>query len=315
MCAASSAPSAMPACCNLATDLQIDASISSVTSASGMSASLRPSTARVTKTAASGPAWPTSTSSGTRTPSRSARSRRYASCSTSCNRERNSVGPESRYITKRHALFTNWASRSSRPNTVTSSGPAGPSASSSVRPSVWSGARRTFSASTPSVARASATCWVVGRPPGEPNARCTALATVTPSANAPTMSDGVPMPRYIASTATIAMVTALNHREGRLRYGEAAATIAVMTARRTSGYSGPDPVRTTTSRDFGSASSPTNSTRPRPISQAANPASERARRDASAEPAGRPRPRVRAPTACRAGRWPCRSRPTSPGGC
>ena len=40
-----------------------------------------------------------------------------------------------------------------------------------------------MSASTPSSPSVAATCAVVGRPPGEPNARCTSAATVQPSAD------------------------------------------------------------------------------------------------------------------------------------
>ena len=58
------------------------------------------------------------------------------------------------------------------------------------------GSRCTSWASTPSSSSVACTCAAVGRPPGEPNTRCTSAATLHPSATAASAPSGSVAPRY-----------------------------------------------------------------------------------------------------------------------
>jgi hypothetical protein len=84
----------------------------------------------------------------------------------------------------------------------------------------------------------------VGRPAGEPKARCTAAVAPHPRTRAATTSFGYASPRYIEARPTTARALRPSTRAGRVRYGAAPATMAVATPRRRRGNDGPVPNRT-----------------------------------------------------------------------
>ena len=158
-----------------------------------------------------------------------------------CTRVNVNGGPESRYTTVRHSFARYRASASSRPITFTRTCASSTSANMSVEPVGWSSARRTSWASIPSCASATLTCPTVGRPPGEPNTRCTAAATVHPSTTAASRSFGYERVSESAASATATTSTRPTPRVGRVTYGPAAQITATTTATRTAGNGGVPP--------------------------------------------------------------------------
>ena len=127
-------------------------------------------------------------------------------------------------------------SAASRPYTRTRiGGPSGRVATTIVEPVGWVGASSTEVVATPSSLSAASTWAVVGRPAGEPRARCIAAATPQPSATAPTTASTPPMPSTSVPGTTTSSMTWLKRRTGRVRNGPATKTTAARTARRTVG--------------------------------------------------------------------------------
>ena len=106
------------------------------------------------------------------------------------------------------------------------------------------GSWRRLRTSKPSCPSASPSSASVGRPPGAPNAMCTAAPATTPRKSPPSTSDARPVPRYTADAATQATTTIPSRRYGRTRYGASAMMSAMAVATLAVRNTGPSPVRT-----------------------------------------------------------------------
>ena len=163
----------------------------------------------------------------------------YASCSTSSSRVRCMLGPPSLYTTSARPSPRNCASASSRPSTRSSKGPSRRSAIMIV-PCGAADRRADAGAAERRAPRAPpATCAVVGRPPGEPKTRCTAAAIPQPSTTPANAASGQRRPEVERGDRHGAGRGADRAGgSGRVRYGDATAITATMTASRTTGNDG-----------------------------------------------------------------------------